>query len=50
MRKIRTNKRHHPAKWWLELLPQDLRDPDIVRAKQLGQPSARRRTVRSAGH
>lgn len=35
MGKKRISKRHHPAKWWLEPLPLDLRDPDITRAKQL---------------
>lgn len=31
------SKRHYPSKWWLEPLPEDARDPDIVRAKQLLQ-------------
>jgi hypothetical protein len=35
MGKKHISKRHHPAKWWLEPLPLDLRDPDITRAKQL---------------
>lgn len=46
MRKIRTSKRH-PAKWRLEPLPLDLRDRDIMRAKQLARslpPSEHRRT------
>jgi hypothetical protein len=49
----RISKRHHAAKWWLEPLPRDLRDPDITRAKQLtrslpfGQHS-RARSRRSA--
>jgi len=38
MRKVRVSKRHHPAKWWLEPLPLDLRDRDIMRAKQLARP------------
>jgi hypothetical protein len=35
MGKKHISKRHHPAKWWLEPLPLDLRDPDLTRAKQL---------------
>ena len=35
MGKKRVSKRHRAAKWWLEPLPLDLRDPDITRAKQL---------------
>jgi hypothetical protein len=38
MRKIRISKRDHPAKWWLEPLPLDPRDRDIMRAKQLTRP------------
>jgi len=38
MRKVRISKRQHRAKWWLEPLPLDLRDRDIMRAKQLAAP------------
>ncbi len=37
MRQIRITKRQHPARCRLEPLPLDLRDPDIVRAKQLAR-------------
>jgi hypothetical protein len=47
--KIRISKRHRPAKWWLEPLPLDPRDGDIVRAKRLARPlpSGRHRRARS---
>jgi hypothetical protein len=34
MKQIRISKRRRPASWWLEPLPPDARDPDIVRAKR----------------
>ena len=37
MRQIRITKRQRPAPCWLEPLPLDPRDPDIVRAKQLAR-------------
>jgi hypothetical protein len=37
MTQIRISKRRRPASWWLEPLPPDARDPDIVRAKQLAR-------------
>jgi hypothetical protein len=46
MKKIAISKRHQRAKSWLELLPLDPRDQDIVRAKRLTRPlrpSQRRR-------
>jgi hypothetical protein len=47
--KIRISKRHRADKWWLEPLPLDPRDGDIVRAKRLARPvpSGRRRRTRS---
>jgi hypothetical protein len=44
MKQIRISKRRRPGGWWLEPLPPDARDPDIVRAKQL----ARRARLASA--
>jgi hypothetical protein len=41
MRQIRISKRQRPARWWLELLPPDARDPDIARAKQLARRTRR---------
>src|SRR5262249_59672374 len=35
MRQIRMTKRRRPDDWRLEPLPLDLRDPDVVRAKEL---------------
>jgi hypothetical protein len=37
MKQIRINKQHRPAREWLEPLPPDARDPDVVRAKQLAR-------------
>jgi len=37
-RNIRISKRHYPDKRWLEPLPLDPRDPDIMRAKRLARP------------
>ena len=37
MRQIRITKRQRPAPCWLEPLPLDAHDPDIVRAKQLAR-------------
>jgi len=34
MKQIRINKQHRPAREWLEPLPPDARDPDVVRVKQ----------------
>jgi hypothetical protein len=39
MRQLRITKRHRPRDWRLESLPQDPRDPDIVRAKELARRS-----------
>ncbi len=51
MRQIRIIKRQHPARSWLEPLPLDARDPDIVRAKQLARraspPQGRPRRARA---
>ncbi len=41
MRQIRISKRQRPARWWLEPLPPDTRDPDIARAKQLARRTRR---------
>ena len=38
MRKTHASKRHPRAKSWLEPLPLDPRDRDIVRAKRLARP------------
>ena len=38
MKRICISKRHQRAKSWLEALPLDPRDPDIVRAKRLTRP------------
>ena len=35
MKQIRISKQHRAARKWLEPLPLELRDPDVVRAKQL---------------
>jgi hypothetical protein len=37
MKQIRISKQHRPARKWLEPLPLELRDPDVVRAKQLAR-------------
>lgn len=37
MKQVRINKQHRPAREWLEPLPPDARDPDVVRAKQLAR-------------
>ena len=37
MRQIRISRRHRPADWRLDPLPEDPRDPDIVRAKELAR-------------
>ena len=37
MTQIRITKRRRPDDWWLEPLPVDPRDPDIVRAKELAR-------------
>jgi hypothetical protein len=37
MTQIRITKRRRPDDWWLEPLPVDPRDPDIVRAKQIAR-------------
>jgi hypothetical protein len=42
MKQIRINKQHRPAREWLELLPPDARDPDVVRAKQLARRAVSR--------
>lgn len=49
MRQTRINKRRRPASRWPEPLSLDLRDSDIVRAKQLASRSRRpARRARSA--
>jgi hypothetical protein len=48
MRQIRiTKRRGRTERWWLEPLPLDPRDPDIVRAKELDR-RAHARTTRSS--
>jgi hypothetical protein len=37
MKQIRISKQHRPAREWLEPLPLEPRDPDVVRAKQLAR-------------
>lgn len=37
MTQIRITKRRRPGDWWLEPLPLDPRDPDIVRAKEIAR-------------
>ncbi|HEY3955832.1 MAG TPA: hypothetical protein VGM53_20870 [Streptosporangiaceae bacterium] len=37
MKQIRISKQNRPARTWLEPLPLELRDPDVVRAKQLAR-------------
>jgi hypothetical protein len=37
MKQIRVRKPRPPARLWLDPLPSDARDPDIVRAKQLAR-------------
>ena len=37
MTQIRITKRRRPEDWWLEPLPVDPRDPDIVRAKEIAR-------------
>jgi hypothetical protein len=37
MTQIRITKRRRPDDWWLEPLPVDPRDPDIVRAKEIAR-------------
>jgi hypothetical protein len=42
MKQIRISKQSRPARTWLEPLPLELRDPDVVRAKQLARPACSR--------
>jgi hypothetical protein len=42
VKQIRISKQHRPARKWLEPLPQELRDPDVVRAKQLARRAGSR--------
>ncbi len=45
MRQIRiTKQRSRTERWWLEPLPLDPRDPDIVRAKELDRRAHARAT------
>ena len=37
MKQIRISRRHRPGGWRLDPLPEDPRDPDIVRAKALAR-------------
>ena len=39
MKQIQAGKRHRPNAWWLDPLPTDPRDPDVVRVKQLARRS-----------
>jgi hypothetical protein len=39
MKQSQVSKRHRPSAWWLDPLPTDPRDPDIVRAKELARRS-----------
>jgi hypothetical protein len=45
MKQIRISKQHCPARKWLEPLPLELRDPDVVRAKQLARRAEARATA-----
>ena len=52
MKKTLISKRHRSASWWLEPLPADPRDRDIVRAKQFAgrrRPPGAARRARGAG-
>ena len=51
MRQIHITKRRRTERWWLEPLPLDPRDPDIVRAKELDRRASARaaRSGRPAG-
>jgi hypothetical protein len=50
MKQIRISKQHRPTREWLEPLPLELRDPDVVRAKQLaGRASSRSQRQRRSG-
>jgi len=42
MKQIRINKQHRSAREWLEPLPPDPRDPDVVRAKELARQAGGR--------
>jgi hypothetical protein len=42
MKQIRISKQHRPARTSLEPLPLELRDPDVVRAKQLARRAGSR--------
>ena len=37
MKQIRVRKQNRPAREWLEPLPLEPRDPDVVRAKELAR-------------
>jgi|HubBroStandDraft_6_1064221.scaffolds.fasta_scaffold377488_1 hypothetical protein len=51
MKQIRINRQHRPAREWLEPLPPDARDPDVVRAKQLARRAdSRSQRQRRSGH
>ena len=39
MKQIQAGKRHRPSGWWLDPLPADPRDPDVVRIKELARRS-----------
>jgi hypothetical protein len=51
VKQIRISKQHRPAREWLEPLPPDPRDPDVVRAKQLARRAdSRSQRQRRSGH
>ena len=41
MKQVRIRKLQHTARVWLDPLPLDARDPDVVRAKQLARRAGR---------
>jgi hypothetical protein len=50
MKQIRINRQHRSAREWLEPLPPDACDPDVVRAKQLArQADSRSQRQRPSG-
>ena len=39
MKQIQVSKRHRQSGWWLDPLPADPRDPDVVRVKEMDRRS-----------
>jgi hypothetical protein len=39
MKQVQVSKRRRAGNWWLDPLPTDPRDPDIVRVKELARRS-----------